>query len=316
MACFHPIKAWRSRDGRNVDTGKWPITFNRSEGYEDKEILIPCGQCVGCRLEKSRVWALRCFHESQLYDYSWFVTLTYADAPTSLQPDDFTKFMKRLRKKFGVGVRYFMCGEYGENFGRAHHHALLFNLPLCDLEYWSGSGQNRLYRSPTLEKLWSFGFVLLGSVTFESCAYVARYIMKKVTGDMALEHYVDETTGEIRHPEYIRMSRRPGIGLNWLNRFKREVLAHSGMCYVNGMFVSIPRYYEDKLLLTDSEFVLTKKAQGAKFAREHYCVGDNHPDRLATREECRLLALRELKRPLEQARSNSSYVDLHKELKL
>ena len=113
--------------------------------------------------------------------------------------------MKRFRKHFGSGVRFFHCGEYGELYERPHHHAILFNCDIYDKELLlnAKTGFN-LYTSSLLSSLWPFGLHSIGEVSFESCAYVARYIMKKVTGDMSESHYHG------RKPEYITMSRRPG----------------------------------------------------------------------------------------------------------
>ena len=119
---------------------------------------MPCGQCIGCRLERSRQWAIRCVHEASLWPDNCFVTLTFDDdniiSSGSLVKADFQKFMKRLRKRFGKGVRYFHCGEYGDLLGRPHHHACLFNFSFPDRYLWSSSGGVNLYRSPTLEELW------------------------------------------------------------------------------------------------------------------------------------------------------------------
>ena len=79
MACYHPITAYRSKAGRDPKTGKWPVVFNISQGYADMPITLPCQQCIGCRLERSRQWAIRCMHEASLYDKNCFLTLTYSD---------------------------------------------------------------------------------------------------------------------------------------------------------------------------------------------------------------------------------------------
>ena len=77
MTCYHPITGYRSREGRNPETGAWSIVFNPKKGYTDMPVLVPCGQCIGCRLEKSRQWAIRCVHEATLHQKNCFVTLTY-----------------------------------------------------------------------------------------------------------------------------------------------------------------------------------------------------------------------------------------------
>ena len=152
MVCYHPITAWRSLEGRGAN-GKWPLVFNKRDGYCDLEVQVPCGQCVGCRLERSRQWAIRCVHEASLHSRNCFITLTYDDAHLpgiSLVPRDYVLFMKRLRKMFGAGIRFFHCGEYGSINFRPHHHAIIFNFDFEDKVLWSVRSGVRLYRSAAL----------------------------------------------------------------------------------------------------------------------------------------------------------------------
>ena len=152
--------------------------------------MVPCGQCIGCRLERSRQWAIRCVHEASLHTDNCFITLTYSPdclpSDGSLNHDDFQKFFKRLRKHIAPKkIRYYMCGEYGEDLqqpsklGRPHFHACLFGLDFDDKQLYIVRDDVKLYTSATLEKIWGKGFVTIGDVTFESAAYVARYIAKK-----------------------------------------------------------------------------------------------------------------------------------------
>ena len=137
MPCFHPLEGYWSKD-RNP-SGKRSLTFNAREAFTDKKIDVPCGRCVGCRLERSRQWAIRCVHEASLYDNNCFITLTYdsdhVPSDGSLRVEDFQNFMKRLRKSVAPRrVRFFHCGEYGERGDRPHYHAILFNLDFDDRE--------------------------------------------------------------------------------------------------------------------------------------------------------------------------------------
>ena len=156
MACYRPLRAYALRNAE----GKMQVSFKRKIGYEP--IWLPCGQCIGCRLERSRQWAMRCMHEAQMYDRNCFVTLTYDDEHLppngSLNKRDFQLFMKRLRKRYGSGIRYYQCGEYGELLGRPHHHAILFNFDFDDKVLWSVRDGVRLYRSASLEQLWPHGY--------------------------------------------------------------------------------------------------------------------------------------------------------------
>ena len=96
-------------------------------------------------------------------------------------------------------VRSFYCGEYGELFGRPHYHACLFGYRPADCRVWSRRGDYDVYRSVELETLWTEGLSEVGSLTFDSAAYVARYVLKKVRGEAAMDHYlaVDAETGEV-----------------------------------------------------------------------------------------------------------------------
>ena len=119
MACYTPLKGYRSTE--LTKNGKRKIVFNRNHGFADLPVTVPCGQCIGCRLERSRQWAIRCTHEASLWEKNCFITLTYNDENLpkdgSLDVTHFQKFMKRLRKKHGAGIRFYHCGEYGDKFG-------------------------------------------------------------------------------------------------------------------------------------------------------------------------------------------------------
>ncbi len=302
MPCYHPIRAWRSRAGR-TDNGAWPLVFDIRDGYADMEVVVPCGRCVGCRLERSRQWAVRCMHELKFHQDSMFLTLTYA--PEHL-PDDgglhvehFQNFMKRLRKHTKFKIRFLHCGEYGGDRGRPHYHAIIFGFDFPDKQLYkvTRTGET-LYISETLNKLWGLGYCVIGAVTFESCAYVARYVLKKQTGDKALEHYVDPSTAVVRRPEYVTMSRRPGLGAKWFDKYRDEVLTHRSVL-VNGHECSVPRYYEKRLEKENKQDYLKYKSQCAKIARDKAVSLDNSPDRLATREELQKLRIEQLPRPLD-----------------
>lgn len=244
--CTSPLKAWRD-PVRGV-------SFARTS-HSGEELELPCGQCWECRFKRSRDWAIRCMHEAQLHDHNSFITLTYSPehlpADNSLHYDHFQRFMKRLRKHAKCNIRFYMCGEYGENFGRPHYHACIFGFDFPDKKFLSQTpGGERLYTSDVLSKLWPFGLSSIGSVTFNSAAYVARYIMKKITGDRAFNHYNEvDSDGVIvnsRTPEFTRMSLKPGIGAGWLEKFHSDVYPHDHVI-VKGKESSVPRYY-DKLV--------------------------------------------------------------------
>lgn len=250
------MSAWYSKEVN--PSGKRSLVFTKDKALQpDAEIEIPCGQCVGCRLERSRQWAIRCVHEASLYEDNCFLTLTFSpeyleqrENPWSLDKKDFQKFMKRLRKKYGAGIRYFHCGEYGDTYLRPHYHACLFNFDFPDKRLWSIRDDIRLYVSDSLNELWPYGFSTIGDVTFDSAAYVARYIMKKITGDDAEEHYkrILEETGELIEviPEYTTMSLKPGIGQGWFDKYQTDVYPDD-FVVINGKKMRPPKFYDRQL---------------------------------------------------------------------
>lgn len=307
MPCYHPIAAYKTACGS--------VVFSELKRYDILHTLsLPCGQCVGCRLEYSRQWAVRCLLESSLHDANCFVTLTYDDE--NLPPDrglryrDFQLFMKRLRKRYGNKVRFYMCGEYGPLHGRPHYHACLFNHDFSDRVFWQKTPSGSLlYTSDALAELWPHGFSSVGDVTFESAAYVARYIMKKITGDMAkvAYAYTDDETGEIGwvEPEFCHMSLKPGIGAEWLEKFACDVFPHDRIV-VRGVEMSLPKYF-DKLIErsldwlsefhevhVDHEMIKHKRERNARI---HW--RDNTPERLAVRETVAKARLNLLSRSVE-----------------
>ncbi len=176
MTCYSPIAGYQRRTPGK--TGGFGITFKKSESNGQK-IDIACGQCIGCRLDKSREWAIRCVHEAQMNEDNCFITLTYNEKNLphdgSLDKTHFQKFMKKLRKTTDNKIRYYHCGEYGENLQRPHYHACLFGHDFADKEFFQNSNGNDLYISKQLDKTWNKGFATIGNMTFETAAYTARY---------------------------------------------------------------------------------------------------------------------------------------------
>ena len=256
MRCTAPNTAYTF--GRNPKTGK-PFVKVVGRGKEIshlpanyKKMFLPCGQCTECRLEKSKDWAIRCMHESQMHPQNHFITLTYSDENlprnNSLDPGQLKNFIKKVRKdrKF----RYFACGEYGDKTGRPHYHAILFGLELDDLEYYKTENENQLFTSKYLDSKWKHGHVIVGNVTFESCAYVARYILKKQNGENFAKRYVDLQTGELlQEPEFVRMSNRPGIGFDFYRKYMADIYQKGtdGTVYIRGGIpCKTPRYYDNQ----------------------------------------------------------------------
>ena len=252
--------------------------------------------------------------------------------------------MKRLRKKYVPknpfhpdnepeeyeehkekwGIRYFHCGEYGENFGRAHFHAILFNFDFGDKEHWKTENGNRYYISEDLEKIWKHGHCIIGDVTFESAAYVARYCTKKINGKQKELHYATELVdrygeiydreewehpeyrellaemvkkGEIkvietREPEYATMSRRPGIGKRWYEKYKSDIYPHDYVV-VNGVKTRPPKFYDGQLEKSHAE--LHKEIKINRAADANKRAEDNNGERLSVKEKVKLAQVSQLK---------------------
>lgn len=241
MPCFHPIVCWKPSEGG-------AILF--SEKKNCREIKIPCGQCIGCRVDRGQAWAIRIMHERKMHPASCFLTLTYSDehCPTSLNYVDFQKFIRALRKKLDAPIRFYMCGEYGGLTGRPHYHAAIFNTDFGfdRVRVNSVHGRNPLYKSKVLESAWPFGFHAIGDLTMQSARYVASYCVKKVVGERAAEHYkaVDIRTGEIidRMPEFSRMSLKPGIGWSYFQKYGQDIMNWDSVV-IDGKEQYVPAYY-------------------------------------------------------------------------
>jgi hypothetical protein len=323
MACVAPLTGWRSKFV-NPKTGKRSIVFSPNDGYKDMEVTVPCGRCHGCRLEHSRQWAVRCVHEAQMHKENSFITLTYSpeNLPKdhSIHKEELQRFFKRLRKNTGKRFKYFACGEYGEKNNRPHYHAILFGQSFYEDRYLHTKTRNGdiLYRSPTLEKSWTLGHSLIGEMSFQSAAYVARYCMKKRKGDNDAidpktgktnkEHYMvaDPDTGEIHQiePEFCLSSRgsgkkddqtlwRYGLGRAWLEKFQSDT--NKDYITVNKQKMSLPRYYDNVLAVEDELDMMDRKRKRKKFINPE----EQTYERLATKEKVMLAKTNQLKRNLE-----------------
>lgn len=272
MPCFRPVTCWQPQDGGAV---------RFQELADHREIEIPCGQCIGCRLQRQQMWAFRCLAEASQHRNNWFCTLTYSPESLpqhgSLRHRDWQLFAKRARRRLGP-FRYLMCGEYGEQTQRPHYHALLFGLDVPDVEPFSVRGSHTVYRSAHLEKLWGLGLVELGSVTAQSARYCASYVLK----DSPAPERFDESTGELLElvRPYGRMSLKPGLGDSWIRRYYPEVLTH-GVCYSNDKQFVIPSRFKQILEDIDPDSFEELQRQAIEKAQ---LSPDNTVRRLADRE--------------------------------
>lgn len=205
-------------------------------------------------------------------------------------------FIKRLRRALSPKrIRFFLCGEYGDQLGRPHYHVLLFGESfLSDRSLHRKTATGNTFISPTLDALWGLGHCEIGAVTLQSAGYVARYSMKKITGDRAAAHYkrVNTSTGEIYslQPEFLLMSLKPGIGQKWFDEFSSDLYPDDFVVY-KGKKMRVPRFYDGKH--DQGELAALKKSRRAR-ALTHW--QNNTAERLAVREEVKLSQIKTLTR--------------------
>lgn len=314
MPCFKPLRAWYGHV--NARTGRRGLVFSEpkftlgsdsagdvhygSEGSTG--IRIPCGQCLGCKLERSRQWAMRILHECKSHESNCFLTLTFREESLpldgSVRVRDLQLFFKRLRKMARVKLRHYSCAEYGDLRSRPHYHSIVFGFAFLGDRYrFGGSSSAPTYRSDMLERAWPHGNSLIANVTFETAAYVARYCVKKITGPLADQEYVsfDEDRGEFVkiEPEFSCMSRggrvrngvNPGgIGKQWYREYRKEVYLQRGATIsVRGRSVAPPVAYNRWLEVDDPEAFQRLHEQRLKGLGRMIGAGDWTRERLAVR---------------------------------
>lgn len=311
MQCKHPLiriesqkQYYRNKKGELTKKAK----VISSEEYEKwaknnndyvKIQEIPCGKCIGCRLDYSKTWATRAMLEASQWEENYFITLTYddkhkpynwkmADKETgqiwvddgswkgTLNPEDWKKFMYRLRTEYARkynhrGIRFMAAGEYGENTKRPHMHAIMFNMPIPAEElkvYKQTYTKDFLYTWEWLTNIWGKGNVIIAEVTWNTCAYVARYMCKKQKGPGSSEYYAKN--GQI--PEFMRMSNRPGIARKYYEEHKKEIYNQDELIVTgrNGKVKSIkPPKYFDNLFSKENPEILEEIKERRSEACKH-----------------------------------------------
>lgn len=264
MRCTDPRPVGFLADGKTI------CWSSKKSSKEYASFQLPCGQCLECRLEYARQWAIRCVHEAKMYEKNCFITLTYSDEnlkSPKLQYIDFQLFAKRLRdhifqdflKKFGklnwsilskqqkkehyekIQIGIFVTGEYGEKTKRPHWHAIVFNWSPADLRSRRTTDLgDEVFSSRTLDSLWGKNNsetrpCEIGDVTFRSAGYVARYAAKKLVHGVDAEH------------DFVPISKKSShqaIGKKYLEKNWQDVFSTGKVILIDGTTCSIPRYYE------------------------------------------------------------------------
>lgn len=313
MPCYAPLQGWRSKYPN--PNGKRTIVFTKSEGDTAREVTLPCGKCEGCGLEYARQWAVRCMHESQMHEKNCFITLTYSDEKlpkilgrNTLVKEHFVKFMKRLRKKYGNGIRFFASGEYGDGGQRLenpHYHACIFGHDFDDkIIFKHNENGDPIYVSQELNQLWTdpedgvpYGFATVAAMTFETASYTARYTLKKRLNkknplyyDVGIDPHTDEVISIC--PEFALMSRRPGVGALWYDQWKWEVKTHDEII-VRGMQQKPPMYYMNRMEQQDPEIYKKHKLR-RKIAQKNNSENSTC-ERLHVREYIKVQKIKMLK---------------------
>ncbi len=312
MACYSPLKGYRD-----------PISNGLVFYKTSTPLSVACGQCLGCRIDRTFVWAMRIVHEAHLHERNCFITLTYRNEEEctaeerrdgyyvpkdySLNKTHFKLFIKRLRKKYkNEKIKYFHCGEYGDENLRPHYHACLFNCSFEDQQIYDNTEGRGLYSSATLEKLWRYGFSTVAELNFATASYTAGYILKKITGKKALDTYLrSDDYGEafwVTAP-YTTMStgnkkgKHLGIGAKFYEKYKKDFFpSDESPIPGKGIYKKVPRYYQNILEGTEPGLLGLVKEKRAEFIRKH--AADFTPERLKDKYNCACAAQQRKKRTL------------------
>ena len=286
MSCYKPlIRLYnpknKEQSGRVYSLARFSKLSGKQLKYEDlmynpKIMLIPCGQCIGCRIRQREDWTTRIELEARDYpkEQVWFITLTYDDdhvpgmiiktgeimrkvqytwkpgekRPSSVQIllyEDIQKFLKRLRKANKGKLRYFVAGEYGEQTARPHYHMILYGWKPTDLENLYKIHHNGYYNSKWLSDIWGMGQIQIAQAVPETYRYVAGYVTKKMyeIGDKKANEYYE--LGQTK--PFACMSLKPGLGDKYYQEHKAEIWRQGYIQCTNGKRAQIPRYYEKQM---------------------------------------------------------------------
>lgn len=222
--------------------------FQRMKGTGYLYEQIPCGHCYACLLNKSAEWATRNVCECEDHEHRYWLTLTYDEEHLpiykyftdgtnyfendgtwngTLEEEDVIRFLNSLRKYYerkGIyHIRYYYAAEYGEQNKRPHYHMLLYGAPFDLKQFYDfdiDERKNLHWKSHEIDHFWNKGFVDITEIEWSNAAYTSRYTMKKLC-DLKAPDIVYAEQGKIK--EFVRMSRRPGIGMKYFDRHYKEI---------------------------------------------------------------------------------------------
>lgn len=235
MGCPYPVGITRDLDSFLPDNPDRPriggpgVFLHRATNTYRVEMVVPCGKCPTCLSARATQWAVRCYCELLEHSSACFLTLTYDEEHVPqdglLVKDDLKKFLRRVRDKFPE-VRYFACGEYGDQGGRPHYHAILFGVDFMgDKQFYDGEN----WVSPTLSALWPKGIATTAPANYSTICYTVGYVAKK-----------------IGNPDVFQlMSRQPGLGASYLEKFEADMRATQSI-EIEGRQHPIPEYFFKK----------------------------------------------------------------------
>lgn len=255
MACLRPISATQNSEG-TVQLRESRLSATLEDG---QYLELPCGTCGACRTAKARDWAIRSHHEAQTttrreaggdVSTGCFITLTYENLPlnSSLDLEHWQEFVRKLRRAVGR-IRFLHCGEYGPLTQRPHYHALLFGHDFrADRKIFKTQDDRDTFSSEHLAELWGRGFCTLTPINFYTAKYVAGYVIKKMKDtEWAIDHDVYADTGDPLYrikPPYITMSKKPGLGSDWIRKFWPDVYPRDQVI-IGGRAYRPPSFYDD-----------------------------------------------------------------------
>lgn len=232
-------------------------------------IQVPCGKCPACLKRKQNQWAFRIMNESKNFeDRSYFITLTYMDSHLPISPSgkptlskkDISKFLHDFRQYLDRNelgkIRYFICGEYGDKFGRPHYHAILFT------ERYFTYQELQTY----LSKSWKHCIkseINIGSLTPKSAQYCAKYSLKRFG-----VNYED------CQPPFCMVSKRPFLGSNYLTEDKVKYMRKNLQFhdYIDSTPYSLPRVYLERLFTQNQRYLHTQEVSLISDKHKKYLI--------------------------------------------